>query len=441
MSPDRLTRPDGLTYHQGVSPTHRLDHHDSLLRSFSARVLAVETSGRAPALVLDQTAFFPEGGGQLADRGVLRLAAGAGADATTWAVVDVQVDAAGVVRHLIDPGAVAGAALPSPGAAVSGELDWARRRQHMAQHTAQHLLSRLLLDRAEAATVSARLGERVCTVDLGRERVDEARLAAAEDEANAVIDADLPVRAWFPTPTELAALPLRKEPSVEHQVRVVAIGELDVSPCGGSHCTTTAQIGLVRIIGAERYKGMTRVSFVTGARARHELFGRDRELRASAGLLGAGVDAVASGVERLRRQLGEAEAATLALRAALAEQLVGALVLAQPGGADRPVLAPLRADLELAREVAAGLGRRGRDAVLLVTRPDGDDDGVALLVHRGDGGRLDAGRLVKQVTAAAGGRGGGRPEHAEGRIPASAGGGPDLQALVRAALAALPTAG
>src|SRR5262249_31632666 len=155
-----------LLYHhrRALMMTKRLYHDDSYLRRFDAQVVAVTANG----VILDQTAFYPEAGGQLGDRGMLG----------SLAVRDTQETDAGAIIHLID-------GLPPPvGTRVTGELDWARRRQHMAQHTAQHLLSGALLDRAEAPTASARLGESALTIDVARDRIPEGELAAAEDLAN-----------------------------------------------------------------------------------------------------------------------------------------------------------------------------------------------------------------------------------------------------------------
>jgi len=171
-------------------PTRRLYHDDAMLRRFDATVVAHATHKDRPAIVLDATAFYPEAGGQLGDRGTLGTAT----------VIDTQELDDGTIIHIVD------GALPEVGAHVTGELDWARRRQHMAQHTAQHLLSGALLDRAQAPTASARLGESALTIDVARDRVPEAELAAAEDLANDIIDDDLQIRAWFPTPDELAQL-------------------------------------------------------------------------------------------------------------------------------------------------------------------------------------------------------------------------------------------
>src|SRR3954462_3479183 len=219
--------------------TRRIYHDDSYLRRFDAEVLAITTCKARPAVVLDQTAFYPEAGGQLGDRGRL-------GDAT---VVDTQETDDGAIVHVID------GAAPAVGSRGTGELDWLRRRHHMAQHTAQHLLSGALLDRAQAPTASARLGESALTIDVARDRIPDADLAAAEDLANDLIDDDLAIRAWFPTPAELGSIKLRRDPKVTADIRVIAIGEFDVSPCGGTHCARTSQIGSIRITGTERYKG------------------------------------------------------------------------------------------------------------------------------------------------------------------------------------------
>src|SRR5689334_13859101 len=147
--------------------TKRLYHEDAYLQRFDAQVVAVTTLKDKPAVILDRTAFYPEAGGQLGDRGKLG----------EIPVLDTQESDDGILHVL------AGEA-PAVGSTVTGELDWARRRQHMAQHTAQHLLSGTLLDRAQAPTASARLGESALTIDVARDRVPDAELAAAEDLAN-----------------------------------------------------------------------------------------------------------------------------------------------------------------------------------------------------------------------------------------------------------------
>nr|HEX4318976.1 alanyl-tRNA editing protein [Kofleriaceae bacterium] len=378
--------------------TQRLYHADSYLRRFDAEVLAVTVHAGRPAIVLDRTAFYPEAGGQLGDHGTL-----AGSD-----VVDTQELDDGTIVHV-----VASSDRVAVGARVTGELEWARRRQHMAQHTAQHLLSGALLDRAQAPTASARLGESALTIDVQRDRIPDGELAAAETLANDVIDDDLEVRAWFPSPAELAAIKLRRDPKVTADIRVVAIGDFDFSPCGGTHAARTSQLGAVRITAAERYKGMTRVTFAAARRGRADLFARDHVMRALAQQFSCGPAEVPAAVDKLRR---DAEAAT-ADATALRGRLAGAIAAAFPGtGA---VIAAVPGDAELVRGVAAKLVAAGRDALLCAADDAAAATGGPMVVlFRAAGSTVDCGALWKRLAAAHGGRGGGKADRAEGRLGA-----------------------
>jgi alanyl-tRNA synthetase len=371
-------------------PTRRLYHDDAYLVTFEADVVAHASVGARRGAVLDRTAFYPEAGGQLGDRGTL--------DAI--AVVDTQEQDDGAIVHVVD------GEPPPIGARVRGTLDWPRRRQHMAQHTAQHLLSGALLDRAAAPTASARLGESALTIDVARDRIPDAELAASEDLANAIVDDDLPIRAWFPAPDELAALKLRRDPKVTSDVRVVAIGDFDYSPCGGTHCARTAQLGAVRITGAERYKGMTRVTFVAARRGRDELFARDAVLRALAARFSCSPVDVPAAIDKLRRDADDAAAEATASRGRLADAVCASL----PG--DRAAIASIPGGAELLRAVAQRLAASGRDAI--VATPV--DDGTLVVIARATGSTLDCGALWKRFAARAGGRGGGRADRAEGRL-------------------------
>lgn len=373
--------------------TRRLYHDDAYLKQFEANVVAHATYKDRKGVVLDATAFYPEAGGQLGDRGVLGGVA----------VEDTQELDDGTIVHL-----VAGE-LPAVGARVAGELDWARRRQHMAQHTAQHLLSGALLDRAQAPTASARLGETALTIDVARDRVPEGELAAAEDLANDIIDDDLVVRAWFPTPDELGQIKLRRDPKVTADIRVVAIGDFDFSPCGGTHCARTAQLGSVRVTGAERYKGMTRVTFTAGRKARAELFTRDQVLRQLATRFSCGPSEVPAAIDKLTRDAEGASGEVTALRGRLATAIAGSF------GGTGAVIAALPGDAELLRTVAAKLTAAGRDALLAAP----DDSGTTVVLFRAAGSTLDCGALWKKLAAVSGGRGGGRPDRAEGRLAAA----------------------
>ncbi|HUH02762.1 MAG TPA: alanyl-tRNA editing protein, partial [Kofleriaceae bacterium] len=336
--------------------TERLYLCDSWLGAFAARVVGhgrwPDGEGGRRSVILDRTGFYPEAGGQMADRGRLE----------SLPVVDVQVDEGGVIHHLVDGDP------PAIGAEVHGAIDWPRRRVHMALHTGQHMLSRALLDVAGAETVSSRLGETGCTVDVALERVPEAQVVAAVALVTSVIDADLEVRAFVPEPGELAALPLRRAPKVARDIRVVEIGDFDVSPCGGTHCTRTGQVALVHVRKLERYKGMTRIWFDAGGRARHELASHSVLLTELGRELTSGPAEVPAAVARLRRELADALASIRALHLARAEAVAHELVAAARAEGRTRVVAVLDGGAEVLRAVAAAITAHP-DLVALLASP------------------------------------------------------------------------
>ena len=399
-----------------MTSTERLYFSDPFLHRFTGRVVAHGTWNGASSLVLDRTAFYPEAGGQMADRGLLG----------GLAVKDVQVDDAGVIHHVLD--VPEGGRLPDVGADLAGEIDKARRRVHMALHTGQHMLSRALVDVANANTVSSRLGETLCTIDVDLDVLDERQVAEAEALVNAVIDDDVRIRSFFPTPDELAALPLRRAPKVTENIRVVQIGDFDVSPCGGTHCTGSAQVGMIRVTGVERYKGKGRVLFSAGPRARSELWSEAGTLRSLGRAFSCGPNDVPTSVEKLRRELTEARETLGVTRARLAELTAAELLSSLEKSPEKRVVAVLDgANPDYLRVVAARLTKLPEAVVLLA---GSTPEGLSVLITRGSGSTFGCGAFLKKAAEAAGGRGGGRPEHAEGRLPP----GTDWPALVASLL-------
>jgi alanyl-tRNA synthetase len=393
--------------------TALLYHDDSLLLEFEAEVVALGEQAGRPSVVLDRTAFYPEAGGQMSDRGTL-----AGA-----ALADVQIDEAGTVHHIL----AEGTAPPVVGARVRGLIDRNRRRLHMALHTGQHMLSRALVEVVRGETVSARLGETACTIDIDREKLDEKDLLCAEELCNSVIDDDLQIRAFFPAPDELAALPLRRQPKVSEHIRVVQIGDFDVSPCGGTHCTRSAQVGLLRITGLERYKGKMRVSFVAGRRARTQLWSESDLLRGLSRDFTCGPAEVPAAIQKLRRELGDTRETLGQALARLADQSASALI--EEARAKGTSIVALFDGVEV--EFLRAIGKRVAVAPFALVGFLGarTPEGIKVLVVRSAQSRFDCGAFLKAAASAHAGRGGGSPERAEGKLPASA----DWQTIAGAA--------
>lgn len=397
-----------------MAETERLYYGDSYLREFMATVVDHGEAGGRPALALDRSAFYPEGGGQPADRGTLN----------GLAVADVQAEG-GRVWHVLARAADL-AALPV-GASAVGAIDWARRLDHMQQHCGQHMLTAAFVAACGIATTSFHLGADVATIDLDVPELGADRARAAEDLANAMIWEDRPVTARFVTPEELATLPLRKPPSVSSNVRVVTIADFDYSACGGTHPRSTGGVGAIRVLRWSRQRGGVRVEFACGGRA----LAAFRRLSAAAGdaaaCLSVGLDELPAAVDRqqaaLRLAQKELEQAQVALDAAEGAARYDAAEACGPARIVRARLAGL--SVERLRRIAQAIaGRPGGVAIL-----GAPGERAQLVVACAADSGCDARKILAAGLAPLGGRGGGGPTLAQG-------GGPQVAAL-EAALEAM----
>jgi len=386
--------------------TERLHYDDPLALSARCTVVAHATWDGAPSVVLDRTPFYPESGGQMGDHGALGAAR----------VIDTQIDDAGVVHHVVEGEA------PPVGAAIDAEVDGRRRRAHMALHTGQHALSRALLDHLEATTVSSRLGASACTIDVDVPKLTLEDLDPVQAAVNRLIDEDRPVRQRFVDDDELERLALRKPAPDTERVRVVDIEGFDLTPCGGTHVTHTAQIELLFLQSVESYKGGSRITFEAGPRARAALLEHAAALRDAAGRMRCAPPEVADIAERTAAKLAAAREEAGALRARLGDLWADRLA-----DAPSPVIASIGGgDAALLKAVASRLTEA--DRVVALCAPS--DEGTHVLIARGPDATLHCGDTLRAVAKAAGGGGGGRPDHAQGRIPPGA----DFETLVRAQL-------
>jgi len=227
-------------------------YDDAYTADFDAEVVETAEAGGRAAVVLDRTWFYPESGGQLADRGTLGGVA----------VHDVQTDAGDRVLHLLDadPGA-------APGGRLEGRIDRARRFDFMQQHTGQHVLSAAFERVLGAATLSSRLGEDESTIEAALDAADWRAVERVEAAANRVLWEDRPVERHWVDGEGVKRFALRKPPQVEREIRIVEIPDWDVSACGGTHVLRTGEVGVIKVLGWERVRGNVRFSFLCGERA------------------------------------------------------------------------------------------------------------------------------------------------------------------------------
>ncbi len=378
-------------------PTTRLYFDDAYAARFSGRVVSIEQRDGAAEVVLDRTLFYPEGGGQPADRGRLGAAR----------VVDVQEER-GEIRHRLD------GPTPAVGEDVEGEVDFERRFDHMQQHSGQHLLSALFAARLGAETVSFHLGRSRSTIDLERASLSAEEIARIEDEAAEVVRAARPVTLTLhDDPTAVEGR--RPPPDVEGPLRVVTIEGVDACPCGGTHVRTTADIGPVAVLGLERVKGgRTRVEFVCGGRARLDHRRRLETTRRLVRLLSVDEEELADAVERLSARARAAEKEVRALEAELLPTRVDALLTGAERHGGRALLVTRLADGNELRTMATALERRGDVAAWLVAAA-GEKLAVVCVAPRGGG--IDAAETLRALVSAHGGAGGGGPTLAQGGVP------------------------
>jgi alanyl-tRNA synthetase len=367
--------------------TERLYLTDAYLTTFTAHVVSSAERDGKPAALLDRSAFYPEGGGQPADRGTLGAAR----------VVDVQ-ESAGDVIHLLDRPLAAGTE-------VEGRVDWDRRLDHMQQHHGQHLLSAAFERVHGAPTRSFHLGERTCTIDLdfSVSKLDDAALRKAEAAANESVWRNLPVIARDFSGEERNRLPLRKEPVKGD--RVVLVEGVDASPCGGTHPLRTGDVGAIAVLGAQKWgQGAARIEFVCGARVVRLVAEQGRWLKEAADALKTAPRDLPEAV----RRTFEESSARRKLAAELERELsrLRAEEMIRTGS---PVVAKVER-ASFARVLSSAIAERGAIALIAAV----EDGRAHLCFARPKGSGPAMNEVLKEALAVLSGKGGGSPDFAQG---------------------------
>jgi len=281
-------------------------YQDAMLKEFHANIVrtGIDEDGR-PFIVLSNTAFYPTGGGQPHDTGFIN----------DFRVIDVE-KVENEIRHYVeeDPSTLHGE--------IIGVLDWERRFDHMQQHCGQHILSAAFVELFDFATVSFHLGSELVTIDINTDQVTEEQLALVEKRANKIILENRTIETIWVTKEDLHNYPLRKDVSVEEDIRLVIIPDYDYNGCGGIHPTSTGQVSLLKIMSTEKMKKNIRVSFVCGNRVLTQLAMRKKVLSDVARNLSVPEEDAAIALQKIQKDakatekaLGEAQDALLVYEA------------------------------------------------------------------------------------------------------------------------------
>ena len=228
--------------------TEKLYEKDPYRRTFKADLKNIEKKDGQYHIELSQTYFYPEGGGQPCDKGVIN-----------GIKVNYVYKNEDKVFHVLDN-------KPKGETDLNCKIDWERRYDFMQQHTGQHLLSAVFKNKYDLNTVGFTLSEESLRIDLDK-KVNNQEIKAVEEKVNEYIYENIKVETLYPDAETLNQFNLRKEPTVDENIRVIKIGQLDFSPCGGTHLENTGELGIIKITNIDNYKGGLRIDFVCGKRA------------------------------------------------------------------------------------------------------------------------------------------------------------------------------
>ena len=388
----------------GTMKTERLFDLDVRRTEFEGKVL--ERRADKNAVILDQTCFYPESGGQLPDIGTLN----------GIPVMDVQEEGEAIL-HVLD--------CPLPEGTVQGRVDWEKRFDHMQQHTGQHLLSGAFDQLARAMTVGFHMSAEYCTIDLRISGLASELADRVEDLANRVVFEDRPVKMLLLSREEALRLPLRKRPPDLESLRVLQIADFDYSACGGTHCQRTGEVGLVKIARWEKIREDVRVEFLCGGRALRDYRWRNHTINRMAGELSNAPRDLEQAFRRLRQENADKEKR---IKKLLEESLkYEAERLVKEAEAPGPFRLVIRVFPARDPEEVRGLANRIAEHPGTVALLAAAGDKANLVFARSADLSFDMNLLMKEAVTRIKGKGGGRPNFAQGGGPLD----PDLLSVLR----------
>jgi alanyl-tRNA synthetase len=374
--------------------TQREFDSDPCRREFDAVILEIDALPQGQGVVLSGTCFYPEGGGQPSDRGTLN-----------GLPVHSVTETDGRILHIVEGSAF------KPGGTVRGVVDWERRFDHMQQHSGQHLLSQAFVRVLGADTVSFHLGSEESSIDVGTAYLSGQAVLDVEKEANRIVFENRELRSSVRPAGDLDSIPLRKRPDLSGEVRLVEIAEYDWSLCCGTHVRRTGEIGIIKILGWEKYKGGTRVRFACGSRALRDYQSKTGLVQSLSRLLTAGENEIPGILSKWKdeRKITEKRIEAL-LEESLSAEASRMTAASVSAGRERLVSALFR-DREpgevqsLCRKVIA---TPGTVAVIGTVR-----DRVTIYFGRSDDVKTDMRTIQKAAAEVLNGKGGGSPNWAQ----------------------------
>lgn len=321
---------------RNIEMTKKLYYDNTYIKEFDATVLECIPDGEDYRIVLDQTAFYPEGGGQPYDVGTLQ-------DLPVHKVLEKNDT---IYHYMKNPVEV--------GTTVHGQIDWINRFHNMQNHTGEHILSGLINQTYGYDNVGFHMGSDSITLDMNGMLTEE-QLSELELRANDIVFANVPVQTLYPTSEELKELEYRSKKELEGQVRIITVPNADTCACCGTHVKNTGEIGLIKVLGFMKHRGGIRIEMLCGYRALADYTMKQKNLVRIGATLSAKLDQTAEAVVRLKEekqelefQMGQLQQKMLAQKAAQYED--GAKVIVEETDCD---MTSLRQYANLLKEKAA----------------------------------------------------------------------------------------
>lgn len=377
---------------------NKLFYKDPYITAFSTKLITQKKDelDRWYA-TLEETAFYPTGGGQPYDTGNLNGVK----------VIDVEeVDSE--IRHYLEE------RLKVMDNVVEGEINWERRFDHMQQHTGQHILSAAFEALFEFTTIGFHLGKETLTIDLDTEELTDQQIMKVEKLANQVIIESRPIETKWVTSAQLSMYPLRKQPTFTENIRLVIIPEFDYNGCGGTHPNTTAEVGSIKILSWERQKKKVRVQFVCGNRVISQFKRKNEVLNELTGLLNAPEQDLTVAAKRLIENGREQEKLIAELREALvtyeAKELIENARQAESGKIVSKVFQK-RSIQEMQKLARIITSREDRVLVLFVNEAD---EKLQFVCARGLAISISMKQMADTLIPLINGKGGGNDSFAQG---------------------------
>jgi alanyl-tRNA synthetase len=356
---------------------------------FEARVVEKVNWEQKPALILDQTCFYPESGGQPCDKGMIN-----GIE-----VINVLAHDARII-HLLAEGISSDK--------VTGKVDWKTRFDHMQQHSGQHILSQCFHELLGAETLAFHLGEAISTLEMDLRKISEEELENIERRANEIVFEDREIKCYFIPEEKIESVPLRRPPKKKGLIRVVEVSDFDFSACGGTHVRRTGEIGLIKILRLERIRNNIRFEFICGKRSLEDYIRKNRILRELSTRFTVNEGEILSTIEKLSSDLKSQKRGRKKLQEKIAQFQAQELIHEAKGKIIKEVFVDKTP--EEARFLVLNIIRKGDFVVLLGLKRE---ERGHLILACSENLNIDMRELVPQVSPLIKGKGGGSPSLVE----------------------------